>query len=1174
MKGLLEPLKNLESYNVAIKSLTKGENILLNGVVDSQKCHLIAGFNNDKNKNGLIIASNEQKAREIYDDLKFFLGEKVLYYPTKDILFYSADVKSIDITNERFGIINKLMEMEDITIVVSIEGLFDRLISVEKINNFIVDLEVGDVYPLTKLVKKLTLMGYKKREKVEACGQFSVRGGILDLFTSIHDTAIRIEYWDDEIDSIRLLDSYSQRSIEKINKVKIFPVRELCYTEGELSVAISNMTVEYEKSLENFTKKGLHEEKQNLIETFEPIFNDLSTSQNSRGIERFVSYFYDEKNNLLDYLNKDKTIVYIDEPVRTKSHSENVYYEFSDSVKSKILRGYMMPSMINMLMTYDDVMEKISKFQSVLLSTLYTSFKDSSFHEQIDFNVKSANILKNRIDLLTEDLEEYKKSNYMTVILSGNKSRGTRLVEELEKDNIAATYYEDIQELDLIPKGIYITKGSLNKGFIYPNINLAILSDKELFGEEKKKRKKRKKNKGAVINSFSDLKVGDYVVHENHGIGIFMGTEKIDSAGISKDYIKIMYANDGNLFIPITQLEKIQKYIGSENVKLKINSLSNNAWEKTKAKTKKVVEALAMELVELYAKRRASVGFAYSKDNAWQKEFEDMFPYDETDDQLEAIKDVKLDMEEPKVMDRLICGDVGYGKTEIAIRAAFKAVQDGKQVAYLVPTTILAQQHYNTFKQRMKDYPINIELFSRFRKPKEIKASLNNLSTGYGDIAIGTHRILSKDVKFKDLGLIIVDEEQRFGVTHKEKLKLIKENCDVLTLTATPIPRTLHMSLTGIRDISVLEDPPSLRIPIQTFVMEYNEEFIKDACNRELARGGQVFFLHNRVRNIEAVAFTIQELLPEANVSFAHGQMSVNELEDIMKDFIEGEIDVLVCTTIIETGLDISNANTIIINNADTMGLSQLYQLRGRVGRSTRGAYAYLMYKKDKVVSEIAEKRLETIKEFTEFGSGFKISMRDLEIRGSGSVLGEQQHGHMDTVGYDLYCKLLDEAVKRINGEVIPVDFDTKIDINISGFIPQDFIKDEMQRLEIYKKISFINTFNDYDKIYEEIEDRYGDLPAVVINLLKVALVKSISHSTDIISIIQKKNEIIFKFKNDAKMDVLKVQELIKEYRNILFFAVKQNPTITYKLKSEVEKIDMDYLLKIVEGINKCMLEV
>ncbi len=709
--------------------------------------------------------------------------------------------------------------------------------------------------------------------------------------------------------------------------------------------------------------------------------------------------------------------------------------------------------------------------------------------------------------------------------------------------------------------------GRVLKGFEYPLIKFVVISESDIFGLEKKKKKKRKKYEGQKIHDFAELKVGDYVVHENHGLGIYKGIEKVEVEKVVKDYIKIEYRDGGNLYILATGLDVIQKYASADGGKPKLNKLGTQEWSRTKSKVKGAVAEIAKDLVELYAIRQQKEGFVYGKDTVWQQEFEELFPYEETEDQLLAIADTKADMESTKIMDRLICGDVGYGKTEIAIRAAFKAVQEGKQVVYLVPTTILAQQHYNTFVQRMKDFPVRVDLLSRFRTGTEQKKTVEDLKKGFVDIVIGTHRVLSKDVVFKDLGLLIIDEEQRFGVAHKEKIKKLKDNVDVLTLTATPIPRTLHMSLIGIRDMSVLEEAPEDRLPIQTYVMEYNEEMVREAIIRELSRGGQVYYVYNRVHNIADVASKIAEFVPEANVAFAHGQMKEHELERIMYDFIDGSIDVLVSTTIIETGLDISNVNTMIIHDADNMGLSQLYQLRGRVGRSSRTAYAFLMYRRDKMLKEIAEKRLEAIREFTDLGSGFKIAMRDLEIRGAGNLLGARQHGHMQAVGYDMYCKMLNEAVKNLKGIHTEEDFNTSVDLDVDAFIPPSYIVNEFQKLDIYKRIAGIENEGESEDMKEELLDRFGEIPKSVDNLLRIALIRVKAHKLYMPEVKGKDEIIRFLLRTDAPIRVENIPRLLQAYEGRMTFEPKGTPTfrLRYKKCGVIEK-DEELLLALTEA--------
>lgn len=1167
MKALTEPLLELESYHQLLTDIQQKQTpVLTTGVIDVQQTHLIYSISAHLNRPALVITHSELRAKEIGEDLRFF-QKNVYHYPAKDIIFYSADVHSQDIIRKRFLVTDALMKGERPTIVLSIEALFDRLMEKESFVPYILELKSGDVLKIENLVKRLVYMGYERTELVEGHGQFAVRGGILDVFSPTEENPIRVEFWDDEIDSIRIMDAFSQRSIENTEKARLFPMRELVFEEEIAERAADRILKEYKQRKAEYEKKGMEEEAAILTESIGEMVERIREEKNFSGIIRFISFFYNHTVSLLDYLEKD-TILFYDEPQRIAKHAENISYEFGESITSRIAKGYLLSSQKDLIFQYGEILQEANQFSQVLLTTISQSTPDFKWKDAVSFSVKATSSFQQRMDLFCEEISCLREEAYRIVILAGAQTRCERLVSELYERGIEAAYVPDLARTKLEKGTVIVSRGKLSHGFQYQTIRFAIFSEKELFGEGMKRQRTKKKKKGAKIESFTDLKMGDYVVHDNHGIGIFQGLEQIVVDGINKDYIKIGYSDGGNLFVPVSQMDLIQKYIGSDSANPKLNKLGGQDWNKAKNKVRAAVAILAEDLVALYAKRQAAKGYVYSKDNLWQKEFEETFPYEETEDQLSAIEDVKRDMESTKVMDRLICGDVGYGKTEVAIRAAFKAVQDGKQVAYLVPTTILAQQHYHTFVQRMANYPIRIDLLSRFRSAKQQKETLQDLSKGYVDILIGTHRILSKDVVFKNLGMVIVDEEQRFGVSHKEKLKTMKENVDVMTLTATPIPRTLHMSLAGIRDMSILEEPPSERHPIQTYVMENNPEFVRDAIHRELSRGGQVYYLHNRVSNISETALRLQNLVPEANIAYAHGQMTERELESIMKDFIEGEIQVLVCTTIIETGLDISNVNTIIIQDADHMGLSQLYQLRGRVGRSNRIAYAYLMYKKDKVLQEVAEKRLQTIKEFTEFGSGFKVAMRDLEIRGAGNLLGAEQHGHMEAVGYDMYCKLLDEAVREQRGEIVEEEFETSVDLNINAFIPSYYISNEEQKLEVYKKIAQISNQDDYFDIQEEIEDRYGNLPRSVSLLLEVVLLKAEAHRKDILSISQKQKNILITFKSDAKIDPVAITSLVAAKKGSYLFTVAANPYITIKIK-EKEKIDpVCYVKNLLQELN------
>jgi len=1143
VNGLLEPLSGLNSFDGLVRALSKNRTpVLATGVMDSQKTHLTAGLSGSLAAPVLFVTASELKAREIYNDLRFFYRYRVLLFPSKDIVFYGADVRGVEILKKRFETLNALIRGERPAVCCSVEALFDRLSPFEVFKDSIINIEAGDNISIASLAEKLIDTGYERTDAVEGAGQFAIRGGIMDVCTAVNEMAYRAEFWGDTVDSIRVMDLKTQRSVEKKDRMTLFPMRELVCGESVYRRGIEKIEKEFNKTIEKYISAGEFELADRLRESAGELVSGGGV--HARGLDAYFKYFYDDETTLLDYLDDDSVIIF-DEPARVAEHAENVFAEFNESVKNRILAGYLLPGQIDMVVPYARILTLASRFRQVLFSTVMRSVRDFSPRETVHFSIKSSGVVKNQIQLLLDDLRYLVKNNYRAVILAGARTRCENLAGEISGAGISCVYRETLDEAPLEPGVVTVSKGSLNKGFEYQDIRLIVITDREIFGEEKRNRKARAKNRR--IDSFLDLKVGDYVVHDSHGIGVYRGIEKIVTDGANRDYMKVSYADGGSLFIPLNQMDAVQKYIGGEGVKPKLNRLTGGEWQKAKSRTRAQVKIQAAELIELYAMRQGQNGFAYSPDTVWQTEFEETFPFEETEDQLISIAEVKADMEDSKVMDRLLCGDVGYGKTEVAIRAAFKAVQDGKQVAYLVPTTILAQQHYNTFTQRMKDFPIEIEMLSRFRTPAQQKASVDNLRGGRSDIVIGTHRILSKDIAFKNLGLVVIDEEQRFGVAHKEKLKHLRASVDVLTLTATPIPRTLHMSLTGIRDMSVLEEPPLERQPVQTYVMENNPEFIRDAINRELSRGGQVYYLHNRVVNIEEAARRVRNLVPDASVAYAHGQMPERELERIMKDFIDGEIQVLVCTTIIETGLDIGNVNTIVIEDADKMGLSQLYQLRGRVGRTNRIAYAYLLFRKDKVLDEVAEKRLQAIREFTAFGSGIKIAMRDLEIRGAGNILGAEQHGHMDAVGYDLYCRLLADAVSELRGEAPKKDFSTSIDIKINAYIPDFYIGDEETKLNIYKKISVIGNEKDLSDCRDELSDRFGEMPASVRNLLDVALLKASAHDAMIESVVEKPGAFIFMFAKQTDLSGAKIPELIKNNRGKVYYSQVPSPYLTYR---------------------------
>ena len=1175
VKAFTEPLQNLQGYEELQTALKKQTGVIqIAGCIDAVKPHMMYGVNNGSG-NRIIVTFHEQKAKELYEEYRFF-DKRTAYYPAKDILFYQSDIRGNVLTAERINALKLMAEEEECTIITTFDGLMNPMPRPEKFIRAVTKIAVGDEVRLEELARHLVELGYEKNYQAETMGEFSIRGGIIDIFPLTEENPFRIELWGDEVDSIRSFDPESQRSIENLEEVHIYPACELVLTDEERRAGVDRILKEAEKVSVKFRKEMKTEEAYRVKASAEQMAEETLEYGLSAGLDAYLSYFCKEQVSLLDYFSKENTIIFLDETARTIERGMSTETEFAESMKQRLEKGYILPGQMKELFSCKEILAKIGSRPCVALVALDLKSNQLEIKKHIGIQTKTVNPYNNSFELLVKDLTRYKKNGYRVILLSSSRTRAKRLAEDLMEEGLNSFFAEDF-ERTVKPGEIMTGYGKIKKGYEYPDVKFVVISESDIFGGEKKKKKHRRTYEGEKIASFTDLNIGDYVVHENHGLGIYRGIEKIEVDKVVKDYIKIEYAGGGNLYILATQLELLQKYAGADAKKPKLNKLGGQEWNKTKTKVRGAVKEIAGDLVRLYAARQSQSGFAYGSDTVWQREFEEMFPFEETEDQELAIDATKKDMESSKIMDRLICGDVGYGKTEIAIRAAFKAVQDGKQVAFLVPTTILAQQHYNTFVQRMKDFPINVDLLCRFRSAAEQKRTIEKLKKGQVDIIIGTHRLLSKDVVFHDLGLLIIDEEQRFGVTHKEKIKQMKNNIDVLTLTATPIPRTLHMSLIGIRDMSVLEEPPMDRLPIQTYVMEYNEELVREAISRELARGGQAYYVYNRVKEIADVATKIAELVPEANVAYAHGQMKETELENIMYRFINGEIDVLVSTTIIETGLDISNVNTMIIHDADNMGLSQLYQLRGRVGRSNRTAYAFLMYKRDKMLKEVAEKRLAAIREYTELGSGFKIAMRDLEIRGAGNLLGAEQHGHMEAVGYDLYCKMLNEAVKEAKGIQTKENFDTSIDVDIDAYIPMGYIPNEFQKLDTYKRIAGIETEEEAEEMLEELIDRFGDPPKSVENLLYIARVKSMAHLVYLTEVVQKGDTLKFTMYERAKIDPAKIPQLISAYgMNLKFTADAKAPYFTYLLKKNSREKNvnaLELLEKILRDMQTLLLE-
>lgn len=1076
------PLKQLAEYEEMEKDLCLGRGpVQISGLPDGAKAFVISQLPQPWK---LIITYDETRARNLAEDIRCFTGDsEVMLYPARDLLFFSADIRGNVISGQRIDVWRHMAEDESGIVVTTIDALMDKLEDPEKFRKKSIIITQGEKMNIEDLAAKLVEFGYEREAQVENGGQFAVRGGIVDIFPLTEEVPVRIEFWDDEVDSMRSFDTVSQRSIETCESINIYPAREI----------------------------------------------DLG------GEASFLRYW-----------DIDRTAVFVDEPARVYDRACNVQIEYNEGMSGRIESGQIDASEAPDLFEAEETIKDLSTPRTVCLTGLDQNIVEIDPKHMYSVHAKNTATYKNSFDMLIGDLKNYQKLGYDIMLLSASRTRSSRLADSLRDYGL--------REIE----SVY---GNLHHGFEFPGIRFVVISESDIFGKKKKHKYKKKFDyEGTKVSSLAELHVGDYVVHEEHGLGIYRGIEKIEKDHVIKDYMKIEYAGGDNCYLPATKLDIIQKYSGSDGARPRLNRLGGEQWLKTKSSVKKAVAQIARELVTLYSARLKGSGHEYGPDTVWQREFEELFEFEETEDQIKAIEAVKADMESGKIMDRLICGDVGYGKTEIALRAAFKVVQEGYQVIYLVPTTILAQQHYNTFVQRMKNFPVRVELLSRFRSSARQKKVLEDFSKGLVDIIIGTHRVLSKDLNPKKLGLLVIDEEQRFGVKHKEKIKELRNEVDVLTLTATPIPRTLHMSLVGIRDLSVLEEPPQDRQPIQTYVMEYNDEIVREAIRREVQRGGQVYYVYNRVNSIQEMTARVQALVPDATVAFAHGQMSERELERVMLDFINGDIDVLVSTTIIETGLDIPNVNTMIIHDADKLGLSQLYQLRGRVGRSSRTAYAFLLYRRNKLLSEEAEKRLKAIREFTELGSGIRIAMRDLEIRGAGNVLGAEQHGHMEAVGYDLYCKMLNTAVKALKGEDIAKDeFDTSVDADTDAFIPAGYIRNEEQKLDIYKRIASIETEDDMMDMQDELIDRFGEIPKSVDNLLRIAQIKSLAHEIFVTDVMIAKQTVVLTMYNQAQIDPTKIPELVDDYKGAL--SIRQGNNVSFVYEEKRKQINCDATL-------------
>ena len=1149
MNTILGELGKNPKFKEYINSIeNKTSPIALSGLTDVGMVQMISATKEFTKKPIFIVTYNEIQAKKLLEDFSYFT-DKVVYFPKKEIVTYDYVTESKDLPYERIEILNKIQEMKTGIVITTIEAVLQKIISKNSLYKNILKLKVGDVLNLEEVKKKLVDLGYTRCDLIEGRGQFSVRGGIVDISLTEKE-GIRIEFWGDEIDSIRYFNIISQRSTENIEKITIYPAHEYL-----LENPIDNVISKIRKTI---YKDKLQNQIEQDIETIK-LGNYISK------IDRYFNAFYEEQETILDYLN-NKFILIIDEITKIKQRTLNVNKDSQNVIQLLIEKEKIVPDALKDICSYEQIEEKLENKQIVYIEKLDNDIKIQA--EKFNWVYKEKNFVKTEIEIFFKEILKDQENKKKVYILAETKEKAKKICSLLDEKEILYKYEEKLNQ-QIITKSeesfVTVSIGKLSSGFECFDTKQVVITSQELIEGEKRKTYKSTAFKEGEKVVYADLKIGDYVVHKNYGIGIFIGVNTITADGTTKDYIKIKYYGDDILYVPTNQLDSVRKYIGGDENGLKINKLGTKEWLNTKAKVKKNLRQVARELIELYARREKSKGYAFAPDTPWQTQFEDSFPYQETDDQLRCIEEVKKDMEMDKPMDRLLCGDVGYGKTEVAIRAAFKAVMSGKQVAYLAPTTVLAEQQYKEFRDRMLNFGVKVEVLNRFKTKKQQTEIIKNLKLGEVDIVVGTHRILSKDVEFKDLGLLIIDEEHRFGVRDKEKIKQYKETIDVLTMTATPIPRTLHMSIVGVRDMSVIYEPPYNRKPVQTYVLEYDQEVIREAITRELERNGQVFYLFNNVEKIMQKANEISNLVPEAKVVYAHGQMTGHEIENIMEEFIERKTNVLVCTTILESGIDIPNANTIIVENADRMGLAQLYQIRGRVGRSDRQGYAYITYKKDKLLSEVADKRLKAIKELTEFGSGFKIAMRDLEIRGAGSLLGEIQSGHLEQVGYDTYCNLLDEVVKEMKGEEVKPEIDVQIDLEATCYIPDEYISDSSQKIEIYQDIALCKNEEDIQNVIDEMIDRYGNMPKEIENLLEIARIKILCKKLNISKVQGRRNFVVFIF--EAKELNIDVNELVKKYKNKIRFSQGVKPQITIALDNSTGMPMLKEVKKFLEDV-------
>ncbi len=1185
LSWLFAPLSEMDSYKQLEQALAKPGAYSVCGLDDTQRLHVLAGLARKTGRMLLLVTATDQLAQHAADDLNTFLGGRVSLFPAREVSFHRVAAASSDLAVRRIETLGAAAAGGLRAMVAPVDALLYPLMPPSAFRANVIFLKEGMQIEPADLIDRLVSAGYERVDVVEGRGQCALRGGIVDIFPVGRAGALRLEFFDDELDSLRDFDPLSQRSVNRVSGAVILPAHETLLTQEQANAAADRL----EKALADAVKKAgpSHQERveamfdlppweefsreadeldqlpgfdemnaapdgeiiesplralsrTELENSFMPRIEALRNTRTCASAESLMPYLYEKTALVTDYLSN--AIIVLDQPDRLRNRCENRIMEFQEQFKVAIERDSALPEQGNLLADYETLVKRLTAGTALIMTPFLSGQTEIRVKGIFRFDSLSGSSYQGNMHELIREMKLWKKEGWRVAIMAGGVARGQRLSRTFEEGGTPVPFTDE-ELAALQPGKPMIVPGSIIRGFQYPALKLRVLSETDVYGTVRQKTRGSWKA-GEKIAAFTDLAVGDYVVHETYGIGQYMGTERLQVGGAYGDYLYIRYHGTDKLYVPTDQLDRVQKYIGSEEQPPKINKLSGTEWQRQKAKVKANIEEIAEDLVRLYAERHQANGYAFSPDTPWQREFEDSFPYDETEDQLRAIEEIKRDMEQPAVMDRLLCGDVGYGKTEVALRAIFKAAVDGKQAALLAPTTVLVHQHFSTLKKRFANYPIKIEVLSRFRTPAEQKLVIAALKRGEIDVVVGTHRLLGKDVQFKDLGLLVVDEEQRFGVQHKEAIKQVKKNVDVLTLSATPIPRTLHMSMVGIRDMSLLRTPPEERYPIQTYVVEYSDGLIRDAILREMARNGQVYILYNRVRSIERFYERLRRLVPEARIAIGHGQMREHALEDVMLDFYEGKYDVLLCTTIIEAGLDVPAANTLIVMDADRFGLSQLYQIRGRVGRSNRLAYAYLTVQPGKVISEQADKRLSAIREFTEFGAGFKIAMRDLEIRGTGNLLGSAQSGHMAAVGYDLYVKMIDETVRKLRGDVTQGDIQTRVELRLDAYLPGDYVPSDKQRIDVYKKIAQIDSEESRDDLIEELIDRFGDPTRPVMNLIDIAHLKGLCSRIGIESIALRQGKLMLKFAAAAQLDPMKLIRLLEKYKRRMTLAASTPPSL------------------------------